>query len=127
MGGRGHCKECKKPVNIPYYQTEKYCRSCWLSVGVKRRSEENKNRHEEVRMHKTKEEMLYQDEIQKHSHIQEFCSHCDKAINLDEWFCYCGSCTDCFTKEKPVCEICGVLDEYEDGKCILCFKHYHLF
>jgi len=30
------------------------------------------------------------------AHTNESCSSCDESISVDDWFCYCGLCPDCF-------------------------------
>jgi len=32
------------------------------------------------------------------AHTNEHCPSCDRNISVDEWFCYCSLCPDCFLK-----------------------------
>lgn len=55
--------------------------------------------------------LYYDSKTQSERHRNETCSSCDKAIDFEEWFCYCSLCPDCYlNSDEEVDNYLGIKD-----------------
>ena len=71
------------------------CQSCTIEGNTY-----NKLTSDPVKILSAKRQMMFAEAMKEHKKkkdkTDEKCSYCDKMIDIEEWFCYCSLCPDCY-------------------------------